>query len=133
LIFESLINLASWGFGLTQVDVKKIVKGYLDSAEPGKTHTVSKNWLRGFMKRFRHQLSLRKATNVPAKRAQAMTKQCVDDFFDLVEEIYNKYGLNLKPHNIWNCDETGFACDQGNLKVICAKGQYNPCKIQGNH
>jgi hypothetical protein len=36
LICESLNNLASWGFGLTKVEITKLVKDYLDSVEPKK-------------------------------------------------------------------------------------------------
>jgi hypothetical protein len=80
------------------------------------------------MKRFHHKLSLRKATNVPTTRDQAKTNQCVNEFFSLVEDIYTKYDLKLKPHNVYNCGEIGLSQNHS----ICAKSQYNPCKIQGN-
>lgn len=128
LICESLKNLASWGFGLTKVDITKLVKDYLDNVEPEKPHIVGKNWLKGFMEKFHHKLSLHKATNVPTTRHQANTYQCVNEFFNLVEEIYTKYDLKLKPHNIYNCGEIGLSRDHS----ICARRQFNPCKIQGN-
>ncbi len=46
--------------------------------------------------------------------------------FELVRKKLNDLGLNEKPSNIFNCDETGISADQGKKKVFFKKGDRSP-------
>jgi hypothetical protein len=38
-----------------------------------------------------------------------------------------------EPTNIWNADETGFGGDQGEKKILCARGTKRPLCITGDN
>lgn len=129
LIADSCVALAKWGFGLCQVQIISIAEQHLTKL--GQPRKLGTKWFNGFMRRHKDQLSLRKSTNLSINRAQALTQKCVDDFFDLLKEAFKDNDLEHRPHSIWNVDESGYNCDQGNCKIVCHKGEYNPLKLQG--
>jgi hypothetical protein len=51
---------------------------------------------------------------------------CNTLWFKKLELIYNENDFHTKPFHIFNCDETGFQCDQGNCKIVCRKGAKHP-------
>lgn len=129
LIARILSTMSEWGFGLTQLQVRSVASDYLASV--GDNRIVGRMWFEGFMKRYSDIISLRKSTNLASNRATAITKACIDDFFAMLKKQFDKYNLALKPHSIWNVDESGYHCDQGNHKIVCRKGLYNPLRLQG--
>lgn len=130
LLVAALQSLASWGFGLNRMHVLSIAHDYLESI--GRNHIkLGRKWFYSFLKRHRDQLALRKASNMPSNRGRSITNECLDDFFELLNEHYDRLNLHLKPHSIWNVDESGFNCDQGTCRIVCRKGEYNPNKLQG--
>lgn len=114
---------------MNQLEIRTIADDYLKNI--GQPRKLGRKWFRGFMLRFKDELVQRKCTNLAANRANAITQECLDDFFKLLKDIYDEKDLHLKPHSVWNCDESGYGCDQGNYKIICHKGLYNPSKLQG--
>ena len=53
------------------------------------------------------ELSLRKSEPTTAARAQGFCKEAVDQFYDLLERIYDQH--NIPASNIYNIDETGIS------------------------
>ena len=45
----------------------------------------------------------------------------INDFYDTLETIIKEY--DLQPHQIWNCDESGFPSDPQKCKVVSIKGE----------
>jgi hypothetical protein len=76
-------------------------------------------------------LSYRIAQNVDKQRATCLTEESLDAYFELVRKKMNDLGLNEKPSNIFNCDETGISADQGKKKVFFKKGDRSPNVISG--
>ena len=66
-------------------------------------------------------MSYRIAQNVDKQRATCLTKESLDAYFELVRKKMNDLGLNEKPSNIFNCDETGISADQGKKKDFFLK------------
>jgi hypothetical protein len=43
---------------------------------------------------------------------------------DQLKRMMNDF--HRKPYHIFNCDKSGFQCDQGKCKIICIKGSKHP-------
>lgn len=129
LIADSCVALARWGFGLGKLQIISIGEQHLTKL--GQPRTLGRKWFNGFMRRHK-ELSLRKSTNLSINRAKALSQECIDEFFKLLTDAFKENDLEHRPHSIWNVDESGYNCDQGNCKIVCHKGEYNPLKLQGN-
>ena len=51
----------------------------------------------------------------------------------LVKDVYDKYDFHNKPCHIFNCDESGFQCDCGKMKIVCRRSCKNPKKLGGSN
>ena len=125
LLANSLLTLAKWGFGLNLIQLQSIVKDYLlttGTKNKFKDCTPGRTWFRLFRKRHAN-LSLRVAQNFPLNRAEALSKEILNNFFKMVQEKYNELEYHNKPTHIFNVDETGFSGDQGKQLILCEKGE----------
>ncbi|KAL0858570.1 hypothetical protein ABMA27_012420 [Loxostege sticticalis] len=83
---------------------------------------AGKTWLRLFLKRHKDKLSVRKPTGTSFARAFGFNKDNVNNFFQLLDEIYekNKY----PPNRIYNVDESGLTVVQSRIpQVIGHRGK----------
>ena len=86
-----------------------------------KKEETGKEWYRGFMSRHA-ELSLRMPEPTSAARAQGFNKVAVGKFFDLLEELQDKY--HFTPDRIFNCDETGITTVPNQpSRIIASKGK----------
>ena len=127
LIVHALQKLGDWGLGIDRSAVQCIVLDYLKNVgrldvKPGI------EWLYGFERRWKCELTRRVAQPLPANRAYACNSRVVNDFFDKLSEIFSRLNLQAKPQNIFNVDETGFQTDIGSQKIFCKRGLKNPHK-----
>jgi hypothetical protein len=100
-----------------------------------KNGNPSKKWYKAFLKRWDKKISERKSQNLPRNRAECLTEECINNFYELVKNKYESIestGAIIKPENVYYVDESGFNCDTGPMKVICKKGSKNPSVITGN-
>lgn len=75
-----------------------------------------------FKKSHKEKISLRKPTSMSFARAFAFSKEKVDAFFDLLEDVYAKG--NYPPNRIYNVDETGLTVVQSKIpQVVGHKGK----------
>lgn len=120
-LVEGIIQCAEWGFPLTQVDVRLIVKGYLDHA--GKKTKIFKDnypgpdWIKLFYKRNLSDVTVRLCENIKRSRA-AVSKKIVVDYFTELEKTLE----GIPPENIYNFDETNFSDDPGRVQVLVKRG-----------
>ena len=123
LLAEHLIEAAKLGYGKTRKQVMGIVenvakeKGLLKVDEK-----VTDGWWRRFMER-QPQLSLRRGDATAHVRMNAVNKETIDGYFDLLEETLNVHGLMNSPGQLYNMDESGIPLDSRPPNVIAKRGQ----------
>ncbi|KAK9680340.1 CENP-B N-terminal DNA-binding domain [Popillia japonica] len=64
------------------------------------------DWIIGFLKRH-PEITIRKAQGLSIARMKGMNKEEVDDYFDLLGNIFDEHGFYNCPRKIYNVDETG--------------------------
>lgn len=83
---------------------------------------AGKDWLYGFLKRHKNNISLRFPENISIARAMGFNKQAVYKFFDLLEGLYKKH--NFSPSDIYNVDETGITTVPNKpSKILASRGK----------
>ncbi|KAJ8939583.1 hypothetical protein NQ314_011080 [Rhamnusium bicolor] len=135
LIVHALTKLADWGFELDRFQLQICVQDYLrriDRENPFKNCLPGKNWIAGFEKRWKDQLSRRIAQNLPKNRAEACSVEALKDFHRKLKDTIERNNLESRPQNIFNCDESGFQTDVSIQKFLCRKGSRNPHKVVGS-
>lgn len=118
LIVSSLNTLAKWKIPLTGLDIRLLVKDYLDQSGMQDIFTDNMpgpDWLRLFMKR--HNLTRRRAANVTHVRGKVKSEEMEKYFDNLEQELQN-----IPPSNIFNYDETMISDDPGCLHAIVSRG-----------
>lgn len=117
---EHIFKMAEFGFPLTEVDLRFIVKGYLDKTgrmiPQFKNNLPGTDWVKAFRKRNRG-LTVRECSNIKTVRAAIDEETMMKYFNKLTESIEN-----VSPQNLWNYDETNLRDDPGKKKVICKRG-----------
>ena len=81
----------------------------------------SKKWLKRFIKKH-PELTERRPDNLERARAE-VTKEQIDQYFQLLGDTLERLGIRSKPSAIFNCDETGFSGKETYRgKVIVRRG-----------
>lgn len=106
-------------------DLKRIVKTYLD--EQGvitrfRNNTPGSNWIASFEKRHKEKLSRKRPELLTKARAEGLSVNVVNTFFDLYENLLSELGLQNCPKQIFNLDETGLNTNLIDEKVYAKKG-----------
>ena len=128
-LVHHLIAVSEWGFPFSNLDLRLLVKGYMDRTSRKvnrfKNNTPGEDWARSFLKRHRTAIGRRTCQNIKTARAQ-MTKDDFVQYFDNLKEVLE----DVPPTNILNYDETNLSDDPGNEKLIFKRGVKYPERIQ---
>ena len=124
LILSTINTLTEWKIPMTGVEVRLLVKNYLDALdlpeEIFKDNMPGRDWLRSFTKR--HNLTKRRADNVRQSRAR-ISPETVNSYFDHLEKELQ----GIPDSNIFNYDETNLTDDPGSNQVIVKRGL---CRVE---
>lgn len=119
-----LTALSEYGFPLTDIDLRIIIKDFLESQ--GRTVAIFKNnipgrdWVKSFLCRNRG-LSRRLSNNIKQVRSQ-VDETIISEFINNIQKVTE----DVPPENIYNYDETNLCDDPGKRKVICRRGSKYP-------
>ena len=128
-------SMAYIGWGLNKNDVIHVIKNYLEETNQSglfEGGMPTKRWFYSFLKR-NPQLKSKISSSIQSTRAKMTQPEIIDGWFQKLVEIYEKYDFHHKPFHVFNCDETGFNCDSGKMKIVCRKHNRNPKRIGGSN
>lgn len=112
-----ILTASTWGYPLTAMDLRCIVKRYLDDNgkkyEKFKDNLPGYDWAAGFLKRHTQVLTVRKCQNVKRARA-SVSSQDINIYFDNLEQT----AKDVLPEDKVNYDETNVTDDPGEVKVV---------------
>ena len=116
LIAHALVYASECGWPCDRHDLATMVGEFCRLSKiktPWKT-IPGKDFCRGFEKRWQQLLSKRKAEVLTVKRAKSVAPENLDKFFDIVQDVYTKCGID-ETHDgsrVFNLDETGLSTEQ---------------------
>ena len=119
---EHLIEAAKLGYGKTRKQIKGLVETVAKEKGILKSEKVTDGWWRRFMER-QPQLSLRRGDPTAHVRMNAVNKESIEGYFDLLEETLNEHDLLNSPGQLYNMDESGVPLDSRPPNVIAKRGQ----------
>ena len=98
LLVDGLIKLADWGFGLTELQIKRIIQKYTITSNQNlfKNGVPGRKFFKGFNSRWGNIVSIRLAQNLPVNRAASLTTQRVDQFFSVCKKYYDFLNIHNK-------------------------------------
>jgi hypothetical protein len=119
-LVHGLVKAAEWGFPFSYMDIRTLVKGYLDRRgvvhKPFKDNLPGTDWCASFLERNK-ELSVRMCNNIKRGRAEVSHSVLKSYFENLIESL-----ANVTPDRIINFDETNMTDDPGRSKVITRRG-----------
>ena len=125
-IVDFLLHSASIGYARTRRDVLLMVERMLSNR--GTPRELSGGWWNRFVCRHR-EIGLRTPATLSISRARASSRETIDNYFNVLEEILKEAGLTDSPSLIFNMDETGFPLDPRPIKTIHKRGERNPYSV----
>lgn len=127
-IIENINKCAEWGYPMDTLDLRFIVKMFLDKL--GVTNKRFKNnfpgvdFVQSFLKRHKDKISQRICENIKRVRA-AVSPDTIKKYFDELQKTLQ--GVELS--NIINYDETNLSDDPGRKKVLMKRGCKYPERV----
>jgi len=100
-----------------------LVERYIND-NPGNENKVkiSNGWWEKFMKR-NHTLCLRSRDLTAGVRMNAVNSENLNEYFDLLQELFQKNNFADHPEAISNMDENGMLLEPRPPKVVTRKGE----------
>lgn len=129
LLIDNILLCAEWGFPLDRLDLRLLVKGYLDRRGKkvkrfGRSNMPGKEWAHSFLTRHNDVLAVRLCQNIKRFRA-AVSRETINQYFDNL--AISLEGIPLS--HIINYDETNLTDDPGRRKIITKRGTRYPERI----
>ena len=123
-----LIILSEWGFPFSKLDLRLVVKSYLDKSDriikKLKNNIPGEEWARSFLKRHSQRIRSRTCQNIKTSRAD-LTSETFVQYFNNLREVL----ADVPANNILNYDETNLSDDPGAEKLIFKRGKKYPERI----
>lgn len=130
-LIENINICAEWGYPLDTMDLRYIVKMYLDKL--GVQHKRFKNnfpgpdFVQGFLRRHKDKISQRICENIKRSRA-AVSPETIKQYHSELQKTLD----GVPPTHILNYDETNLTDDPGHKKNLTKRGHKYPERVM-NH
>ena len=119
-----LISAANIGYGKTRAEVLTIVERHVELKEDVslKGARVTHGWWQKFKER-NPSVSLRSGDSTAAVRLDAVNEENMNNYFDMLKDVFDKGDFWNHPEAIYNMDESGMPLEPRPPKVVARKGQ----------
>ncbi|KAM7374175.1 hypothetical protein PAMP_006849 [Pampus punctatissimus] len=135
LLVEFSLYMSKHGFPLTKQQLVSFASSiYKRQHRRVAFSKLGQTWWLNFRKRQEKNITIQPADSVVRGRTVCVRKEAVDQFFHLLSTIMDAHELRDKPHQILNCNETGFQL--GRKRVILPKSAslgYKPAPGSRDH
>lgn len=132
LLVEFSLYMSKHGFPLTKQQLVSFASSiYKRQHRRVAFPKLGQTWWLNFRKRQEKNITIQPADNVVRGRTVCVRREAVDQFFHLLSTVMDAHGLGDKPHQIFNCNETGFHL--GRKRVILPKSAclgYKPAGLR---
>lgn len=109
LLVEFSLYMSKHGFPLTKQQLVSFASSiYKRQHRRVAFSKLGQTWWLNFRKRQEKNINIQPADSVVRGRTVCVRKEAVDNFFLLLSTVMDTHGLSDKPHQIFNCSETGF-------------------------
>lgn len=109
LLVEFSLYVSSHGFPLTKQQLVSFASTiYKRQHRRVAFSKLGQTWWLNFRKRQEKKITIQPAENLVRGRTLGVRKEAVDQFFHLLSTVMDTHTLRDKPHQIFNCSETGF-------------------------
>ena len=131
---EYLVNymkyLAGQGFPMTRCIARQYIIAMVKRRNTDTQFNLEKGpsdkWFRKFVKRH-PELAERKPETLDRSRGRMSNVTVVDQYFKLLQDTLKRLGIEDKPQQIFNCDETGWSGKEAaSQNVFAVKGTQLP-------
>ena len=119
---EYLTEANKVGYGRTRRQVKVIAERVATEKGVLRGARISDGWWRRFLQRHPN-LSLRSGDSTGYVRMNAMNRENLKHYFDLLKSVLEENNLMNHPEQIYNMDETGIPLNPKPPKVVALRGQ----------
>ena len=118
------------GFGKTRREVKAIAENVAADKGVLRSSHISDGWWRRFLQRH-PKLSLRSGDATGHVRMNAMTVEKMTNYFHILKECLEEYGLTNHPECVYNLDEAGLPFNPKPPKVVasCKGSKESPLSL----
>lgn len=127
-LVDGLIILADWGYPVSHLELRLLVKSYLDSLGMVnlrfQDNLPGEEWCVSFLERHKSRLTTRLCSNIKRARSELSREQLTEYFVNLEESL-----IGVTPDNIINFDETNMSDDPGRKKVLIKRGSKRADRI----
>ena len=89
----------------------------------GASILLTLNWFHGFMKRW-PELRVIKPRSLEVSRTKSASDDIVQNYFNQLEHIIDKYELQNSPHLIFNVDEKGISTNHTPSRIVAGRDFY---------
>ncbi|XP_072378051.1 uncharacterized protein [Diabrotica undecimpunctata] len=129
---NGLRTMENWGFGLSRKEVLQVVADFVKENNiktQFKDGKPGEDWFLNFKRR--HNLSIKKPQSVEFARKKNLDPFLIYNYFDLLENVIEELGLQERPSQIWNLDESSFCTDPSKTKIVGQRGAPSTRTISG--
>jgi transposase-like protein len=127
VLVEVLVLMGQYNYPLTKRHLADMVKHFLDRHRQTrlKDNRPGRHWIRGFLKRNKDKVVIRKAQNIRRSRA-AVSPAAIREYFSNLEKELE----GVPPTHIFNCDESCMRDDPSANLCFFMKGVRYPEQVK---
>lgn len=127
VLVEVLVLMGKFNYPLTKRHLADVVKSYLDKHRDTRLpdNRPGKHWIRGFLRRHKNKVVVKKAQNIRRSRAAVSPADIREYFGNLEKEV-----KDVPPTHIFNCDESCMRDDPSAHLCVFMKGVKYPEQVK---